>query len=151
MMTHLYGKFNADGIGIYNKEGVEYLVCIERFTEPTGIALVGGKREFKRNPAAGEEDFESSTECILREFTEESGLTFVIERLLGRYDKPGRDPRGERISDVFVGRATGTPRNEPGKTRVLLIDPQKIHEYQHDFVFDHYKILCDWEQTRKRF
>ena len=110
------------------------LVLVSRLTTPMGLALPGGRQ----NPG------ETIEECAVREFHEETGLSLKIMGTLGRYDDPGRDPRGPKVTTVFYGEATGTPRNEPGKTCVQTIDPSAIGQYKDSFVFDHYKILHDW-------
>ena len=123
-------EYCADAIAYYR----ERIVLVERLNEPKGFAIPGGRRE----------NGESVPECAEREFKEETGLTLMIEGELGMYDAPKRDLRGPKITNVVYGRAVGTIKNEAGKTRVFLIEPNEIEQYKDRFVFDHYQILKDW-------
>lgn len=127
-------EYCADAIALYENK----LVLVERLSYPQGYALPGGRRDYI------EGQLESVTDCALREFEEETGLQLIIEGKLGTYDSPGRDPRGPKISDVVYGRAEGYMRNEPGKTRVFLMDLLDVDKNKEKFVFDHYQILKGW-------
>jgi ADP-ribose pyrophosphatase YjhB (NUDIX family) len=120
----------ADIIGFYNGK----LILIKRLKEPKGFALPGGRLE----------EGESLEDCATREFKEETGLDFKPLFQLGTYSKPGRDPRGHKVSTVYVGIAAGTICNESGKTEVVLADISDLEKMSHDFVFDHYQILQDF-------
>ena len=108
-------------------------VIIKRLSFPEGLALPGGRKEER-------EDFEA---CARREFQEETGLFLLIEKNLGIYDEPNRDPRGRKISTAFTGRAYGMIKDEPGKTVVLLMTKEEVLARKDEFVFDHYQIFCD--------
>ena len=107
------------------------LVLVQRMGGVEGIALPGGHLE----------EGESHEECIIREFKEETGLDLRITSTLGVFDAPGRDPRGDKVSTVFIGTATGTPSCEPGKTYPLIVPPHHAKLHRALFVFDHYEIL----------
>ncbi|MFC1644867.1 NUDIX domain-containing protein [Patescibacteria group bacterium] len=111
----------------------EKIVIIKRLSFPEGLALPGGRKE-------EHEDFE---DCARREFKEETGLLLLIEKNLGIYDEPNRDPRGRKISTAFAGRAYGMVKNEPEKTIVLLMTKEEVIARKDEFVFDHYQIFCD--------
>ena len=113
-------------------------MLVERLSEPKGIALPGGRRDMINGK------LEDVASCAIREFEEETGLTLIIEGMLGRYDDLNRDPRGPKISDVVYGRAYGTLKNEPNKTKAFTIDYNKFNKYKEKFVFDHYNIINDW-------
>ena len=46
-------------------------------------------------------------EAVVREAKEETGLDIQVERLLGIYDDPKRDPRGHVISIAYVCKVAG--------------------------------------------
>lgn len=55
---------------------------------------------------------ENSAEAAVRELAEETGVRVSIEQLrpAGRWDEPGRDPRGRYVTDVYlVVVPAGTP------------------------------------------
>jgi 8-oxo-dGTP diphosphatase len=127
----------ADAIAIYKGEITEHygkLVLVERLKDPKGLALPGGHKE------AGE----GLEGCIDREFPEETGLSWVRKHQFHTYSAPGRDPRGEKESTVFIGEAYGTPCDEPAKTRVVFIDLEDVDRFKEHFAFDHYQIIKDW-------
>ena len=122
----------ADAIALYKGK----LVLVERLKKPKGLALPGGHKERG----------ESLEGCIVREFFEETGLALDITYQLHTYSDPKRDPRGEKIATVFYGEAHGRLRNEPGKTRVVLMNLKDIDANKDRFVFDHYQIIKDWRK-----
>jgi 8-oxo-dGTP diphosphatase len=119
----------TDMIAIYHAQ----LVMIERLNEPKGLALPGGRLEYG----------ESLEQCAVREFKEETGLNFSIDKQFKVYSDPSRDPRGHKVSVVFIGRAKGEIVNESGKTKVVLIDLSNLPPKE-NFAFDHYRILQDY-------
>jgi len=54
-------------------------------------------------PGGGMEPGELPTECVIREVSEETGLEVDVERLVGVYNKPGRN----ELIFAFVCRITG--------------------------------------------
>lgn len=123
----------ADVIARLNEPSGPF-VLVERLSSQKGIALPGGKQE----PG------ETLSDTACREFFEETGLTLTITEVLTTEAEEGRDPRGRYVSTVFLGYAEGTVRDEPGKTRVLLLTQQEVFEREREFVFDHFKILSDY-------
>ncbi|MFC1623026.1 NUDIX domain-containing protein [Patescibacteria group bacterium] len=122
-------EYCADIIATYK----EKFVIIKRLSFPEGLALPGGRKE----------QGEKFEQCAHREFQEETGLSLLIEKTLGIYDDPDRDPRGRKISTVFIGKANGETQNETGKTQVLLMTKEEVLARKEEFVFDHYQIFCD--------
>jgi 8-oxo-dGTP diphosphatase len=132
-------EYCSDMIGLYKGQ----IVMIERLSYPQGYALPGGRRD----PVDG--GLESVEACAVREFKEETGLDFVVDGELGIYDDPSRDPRGPKISTAVYGTVVGGEfRDEPGKTRVFLMDPADLQEYKDKFVFDHYQVISDWIERK---
>jgi 8-oxo-dGTP diphosphatase len=116
-------------------EGTELTVLIERLKAPLlGFALVGGKQD----PG------ELLSETAVREFREETGLGLVITGVFRTYAGPDRDPRATAVTTVFTGTASGTVRDEPHKTRVVLASPDELDRYQARMIIDHGQILQDY-------
>lgn len=111
------------------------VVLIERRHPPAGYALPGGFVDIG----------ETVEQAAIREAREETGLEVALQRLLGVYSDPARDPRGHTVSVVFVGRASGEPRAGDDAGRVLLADPAALPP----LVFDHGRILADYRASRE--
>ena len=109
-------------------------VVIERLSEPKGLAFPGGKIEPGETPH----------ECVAREFGEETGFSVEVGGVVGFYDDARRDPRGRYVSTVLHGTARGTPRAEPGKTRVHCMTREEIFARHREFVADHFRMFGDY-------
>lgn len=106
-------------------------ILVKRLNNPAGYALPGGKQNFG----------ELLSNSARREFLEETGMSLEIESVLGTFANENRDPRGRYISTVFIGKAMGTPKNEPEKTTVIFLGIDELPAVKKQFIFDHWEIL----------
>jgi 8-oxo-dGTP diphosphatase len=110
------------------------VILIKRRNEPfrNSWALPGGFVEYN----------ETVENAVLREAKEETGLEVKIEKLVGIYSEPGRDPRGHTVSAAFLCKATGgnlkadTDAKEVCEFNINLVKDM-------DLAFDHRRILKD--------
>ena len=119
-------------IKIYEKDRLCGIVLIERKNPPLGIALPGGFVEVG----------ERVEDACVREMKEETGLDVRIEKLLGIYSDPERDPRFHTISALFVSRAEGVPKGGDDAKRAFVVRLEEIP--WEDLLFDHAKMLRDF-------
>jgi 8-oxo-dGTP diphosphatase len=107
------------------------IVFIERKNFPPGWAFPGGFVDFG----------ESVEQAAVREALEETSLEVELRVLLGVYSRPDRDPRGQTISVVYIGRARGIAEARDDAQKVGLFAPA---EPPAPLAFDHAKILSDY-------
>lgn len=78
--------------------------------------------------------------AAIREVEEETGLKVSIERIVGIYSAPGRDPRGHYVSVAVLAHAVD---QVPSVTEEALqwewVDPTEARE----MAFDHGRIVMD--------
>ncbi len=112
-----------------DRDNFRGIVLIERKNPPVGLALPGGFVEVG----------ETVEHAVIREMKEETGLDFEIERILGVFSDPKRDPRFHVVSVVFVGHAKGEPRasSDAKEARVFKLEEIPFER----LVFDHAEIL----------
>ncbi len=127
----------TDGIiKLFDENGTfKGIVLIERKNPPYGLALPGGFVEIG----------ESCEEALKREMKEETSLDVEIERLLGVYSDPKRDPRFHTVSCVYVCKATGEPRAADDAKEVYVYMPREIPLEK--LLFDHARIIEDFKKT----
>ena len=84
---------------------------------------------------------EELEDAIVRELSEETGLTGVRLEQMHTFGKCGRDPRGRQITIAFIGIATkGQERIKPGDDAVAArwFDIEKLPK---DMAFDHNEVV----------
>lgn len=107
------------------------VVLIERKNFPFGWAIPGGFVEFG----------ETVEQTAVREAREETSLEVELRALLGVYSRPDRDPRGQTVTVVYIGRASGNPRAADDAQNVALFDPDSPPS---PIAFDHREVLADY-------
>ncbi|HXG31640.1 MAG TPA: NUDIX hydrolase, partial [Thermodesulfobacteriota bacterium] len=81
-------------------------------------------------------------DAVIREAKEETGLDIRIERLIGVYSDPGRDPRGHFVSISFLCRPTGGSLRTSKETKeVKAFLKEELRSIK--LAFDHEKMLRD--------
>ncbi|WP_457559841.1 NUDIX domain-containing protein [Caminibacter sp.] len=119
----------VDGIiKIFNPEFIG-IVLIKRKNPPLGYALPGGFVDYG----------EKVEEALKREMKEETNLDVTIEKLLGIYSNPKRDPRLHTASAVFVCHANTLPKAGDDAKEVEIVKLEEIP--WSELVFDHVEIL----------
>jgi len=83
---------------------------------------------------------ETVESAVRRETKEETGLDVEIEKLVGVYSDPDRDPRGHTISVCFLCKPVGG--NLKASTDSMDVKEFKLSQIP-ELAFDHEKILRD--------
>ncbi|MFB3919700.1 MAG: NUDIX domain-containing protein [Candidatus Velamenicoccus archaeovorus] len=113
------------------------IVLIRRKNPPFGWALPGGFVDYG----------ESLEEAAAREAAEETRLRVYDLRQMHTYSAPGRDPRFQTVTTVFVAKAKGRPKaaSDAGAAGVFSSKEWK----KLDLAFDHRQVLEDYLRFKK--
>jgi len=117
-------------------ELMEGIILIERSNPPFGWALPGGFLDRG----------ESLEEAAIREAREETHMELEDLRQFHTYSQPGRDPRFQTISTVFIAKGKGTPQfgDDAKGLKVVAYDDLSNLEY----AFDHKDIIQDYLDSK---
>ncbi len=113
------------------------VLLISRKNYPFGYSLPGGFVEYG----------ESVEQAVIRETKEETGLDIVEPKLFGVYSDPKRDPRSHTVSVIFYAKANGKAVAADDALGLDFFDFDNLPE---PIVFDHLKILKDYNEFRKK-
>ena len=135
-----YVRPNVTGDMLIPNERGEILL-IRRKNDPYkgSFAIPGGFLEVHQ---------ETVEQCALREALEETGLTVEIDRLIGVYSNPKRDPRWHNVTAAYLAKPvtlelaqTAQAGDDAGE--VLWIDPHSERYQEIAIAFDHRAIIAD--------
>jgi len=114
------------------------IVLVRRKNEPYHHywALPGGMLE-------GDETIE---ETAIREAKEETGLSIRLDRVLGVYSTPDRDPRGRYVSVTFLAYPVSGVMESGSDAEDIRLSTDFIDL---DLAFDHHNILLDYLKVLK--
>ena len=107
------------------------IVLIERKNEPAGWAIPGGFVEIG----------ESVEEAAVREAREETSLDVTLLEQFYVYSKPGRDPRFQTVTIVFIGTGVGNLKGRDDARRAEVFGPDNLPDH---IAFDHREIINDY-------
>jgi ADP-ribose pyrophosphatase YjhB (NUDIX family) len=83
--------------------------------------------------------------AALRELNEETTLSAELLAILGVYSDPKRDPRGQRISTVFIADwVSGEPEGRDDAKSARWFEINEVKKLMPNFAFDHAKIVGDY-------
>ena len=122
----------VDGIIKIFNPNFKGIVLIKRKNPPFGYALPGGFVDYG----------ERAEDALKKEMKEETNLDVEIEKLLGIYSNPNRDPRLHTASAVFVCEANEKPKAGDDAKETFIFKLEEIPWEK--LVFDHKKILEDF-------
>ncbi len=119
------------------------LLLIERLNEPKGLAMPGGRIEHESVRAAAKRELQEETACILKH---------GYDNFLCVLTKPGRDPRGLKVSYVLmVFCDTSQAYGEVGKTRIVKIAKEDGLPERSRFVLGHEDAVYFSSDVLERF
>ena len=123
---------------IIEKEGK--IVLIERGVEPFKgkLAIPGGHVDYG----------ETVEHAAVREAKEETNLDVKLKSILGVYSGPNADPRGHRVSTVFIAEpVAGILEGKDDAAKANYYDLNKLNP--EDLAFDHKLILRHYQKNKE--
>jgi 8-oxo-dGTP diphosphatase len=136
--TFLRPNVTADML-IPNERGEILLIKRKNFPFQGCYAIPGGFLEVHQ---------ETVEQCALREAEEETGLRVEIDRLVGIYSDPKRDPRWHNVTAIYLAKPLCLAEAAEAKAgddagEVLWIDPASEPYRQIPIAFDHRRVIAD--------
>ncbi|NPU97841.1 MAG: NUDIX hydrolase [Candidatus Omnitrophica bacterium] len=91
---------------------------------------------------------ETVEQCAIREAEEETGLRVEIDRLIGVYSDPQRDPRWHNVTAAYLAKPVSMEQARAAQAgddagELLWIDPRSEAYHQLAIAFDHRQIIAD--------
>lgn len=91
---------------------------------------------------------ETVEQCALREAEEETGLKVEIDRLIGVYSDPRRDPRWHNVTAAYLAKPVLMEQARAAQAgddagEVMWVDPRGEDYRQLAIAFDHRRIIAD--------
>lgn len=129
-----WGPYSTVDLIIEMDKGI---VLIERSNPPYGWALPGGFLDYG----------ESLEEAAAREAKEETSLDLMGLRQFHTYSKPGRDPRFQTITTVFLARGRGKPKAGDDAKAFKIVPFDELPKLT--FAFDHKEIVMEYLDARR--
>lgn len=110
----------------------EGIVLIERSNPPFGWAFPGGFIDPGEEPR----------QAAIREAKEETNLDLDNVTEFKTYGEPGRDPRFQTVSTVFIAKGVGQPHFGDDAKGLKIIPYSELLNFK--YAFDHKKIIQDY-------
>jgi len=110
------------------------IILIERSNPPYGWALPGGFLDYG----------ESLEQAVVREAKEETNMDLEDLRQFHTYSKPGRDPRFQTVTTVFIAKGKGTPQFGDDAKNLKIVRYDDLLKL--DYAFDHKDIIKEYRE-----
>lgn len=130
-------------------------LMVDAIVEKNGkILLVKRKKDpFKDKwsfPGGKVESGERVEEAVKRELLEETSVDIMPTEILGVYSDPNRDPRGHRVTTVFIANVeAGEPNegNDAASVQWFPINDELVLAFDHNKILNHYRQRKESKET----